>query len=299
MDIVRLFRDLGVEHYTEGHKHCRPGWVNVECPFCTGNKGYHLGWNIRDEYFVCWRCGWHPPIKTIMELTSLNFGDVSSLISQYGINKTVIHYKEKEKQKITYPSGTIELQPNHKKYLSERGFNPEKIAKQWKLLGTGPISQLDGISYKHRIIIPFYWNGKLVSFDSRDITGKHPNKYQACPKHFELIEHKSILYGNQENWDPELGICVEGPTDVWRIGKLAFAVSGIKYTQAQVRLIATIFKRVAVVFDDDPQAQIQAKKLLAELKFRGVDAFNVKIKGDPGSMRQKEVKELLEKIKTL
>ena len=299
MDILRLYRDLGVEHYTEGQKHCRPGWVNTECPFCTGNKGYHLGWNIQDEYYVCWRCGWHPPVKTIMELTSLSFGDVRSLIAQYGINKSVLHYKEKEKQKIKYPSGTMELQKNHIVYLQTRGFSPEKLIKKWKLLGTGPISQLDGISYKHRIIIPFFWNGALVSFDSRDITGKHQNKYQACPKHYEVIEHKNILYGNQEKWNTELGICVEGPTDVWRLGNQSFAVSGIKYTQAQVRLIATIFKRVAVVFDDDPQAQVQAKKLVAELKFRGVDAFNVKIKGDPGSMRQKEVKELIQKIKKL
>lgn len=46
MDIVRLYHDYGVDHRTEGHKHCRPGWVNTECPFCEGNKGFHLGWNI-------------------------------------------------------------------------------------------------------------------------------------------------------------------------------------------------------------------------------------------------------------
>jgi hypothetical protein len=51
MDIIGLYRDFGIEHRTEGHKHCRPGWVNTECPFCTGNAGLHLGWHIEEEYY--------------------------------------------------------------------------------------------------------------------------------------------------------------------------------------------------------------------------------------------------------
>jgi hypothetical protein len=68
----------------------------------------------------------------------------------------------------------------------------------------------------------------------------------------------------------------------------SFAVSGIKYTSKQLRLIARLFKRVPVLFDDDPQAIVQANKLIADLKFRGVDAFRVDIKGDPGSLSNKE-----------
>jgi len=95
------------------------------------------------------------------------------------------------------------------------------------------------------------------------------------------------LYGKQEYWT-DTGICVEGPTDVWRFGFQAFATSGIKYTPAQVRVIAKTFKRIFVVYDDDPQAVIQAKKLVAELQFRGLKAIRVTIEGDPGSMKQDE-----------
>ena len=42
MDIVQLYQDHNVDFMTEGHPHCRPGWVNTVCPFCTGNPGYHL-----------------------------------------------------------------------------------------------------------------------------------------------------------------------------------------------------------------------------------------------------------------
>ena len=117
----------------------------------------------------------------------------------------------------------------------------------------------------------------------------------ACPGDRELIPHKNILYGKQEAWK-ETGICVEGPTDVWRFGINSFGTSGIKYTPKQVRVISSIFNRVAVCFDDDPQAIIQANKIVAELRFRGVDAFRVDIEGDPGSMKQEDADYLVKQL---
>ena len=295
MDIIRFYRDFGVEHLTEGHKHCRPGWVNAVCPYCTGNPGWHLSWNIQEEYFVCWRCGWHPPLKTFSLLTNVSEYEVKNVLPSYGINRTIIHRKEVEKKELKFPSGVSELRVSHTKYLIERGFTPSKIIDTWKIQSTSPTSLLDGMSYKHRILIPFYWNGQVVSFDSRDVTDKQQNKYQACPKEREILEHKKILYGNQEYWT-DTGICVEGPTDVWRLGPASFATSGIKYTPAQLKLIANTFKRVAVVYDDESQAQTQAKNLVADLKFRGIDAWNVKIKGDPGGLTDIEAKKLVKSI---
>lgn len=298
MDILRLYKDYGVNHATEGHKHCRPGWVQTPCPFCTGNPGMHLGWNLRDEYFMCWRCGWHSPIKSLINILKISYDEVSQILEVYKFNRTKLEKIEIVKSDFKFPTNAEPgLLPQHEKYLLKRGFNnPKELAKKWNLMSTGPIANLGKISYKHRIIIPFMWNGSNVSFDSRDITGNALNKYQACSKEFETIEHKSILYGNQEAWN-DFGIVVEGPTDVWRFGENACATSGIKYTPAQVRVISTIFKKVAVVFDYEQQAQIQAKKLIAELRFRGVEAFNVKVPNDPGSMSQKEADELVKEMK--
>lgn len=297
MDIIRLLKDYGIDHITEGNKHCSPGWVQVHCPFCTGSKSYHLGWNINEEFWHCWRCGWKSPTKALAELLKIQPYEIPEILKRYGINRTVIQQKIVEKKPLKLPSGLSYLKSSHKKYLIERGFNPDELAEKWMIQGTGPVSRLDNVSYRFRIFIPFYWNAEIVSFDSRDITGKQQNKYQACPAYYETIGHKQILYGDQENWNPELGICVEGPTDVWRLGQQAFATSGIQYTRNQVRVMSSIFKRIAVVYDDDPQAQVQAKKLVAELRFRGVDAWNVSITGDPGSLTNKKAKELLNYIK--
>lgn len=299
MDVVRLYQDYSVDYLTEGHKHCRDGWVNTPCPFCTGNPGYHLGYELDANYYFCWRCGWHPITLTISKLLNVSEQEVYTLVSGYGLIVSKPKKATPSPKTIEHrlPSGAGPMGVPHRRYLTLRKFDPEKLEREWKLMGTGPISLLDGINYRFRILIPFIWNDIQVSFDSRDITGKHMSRYMACPKSRELILHKNILYGKQEKWK-ETGILVEGPTDVWRLGTSSFAVSGIKYTATQVREMARAFKRVAVCFDDDPQAVIQANKIVAELKFRGVDAFRVDIVGDPGGMEQDDADYLVKQLIT-
>ena len=57
MNIIQLFEDYKIPYFTEGYKYCRPGWVNIDCPFCIGSPGPHLGYNLSGNYFNCWRCG--------------------------------------------------------------------------------------------------------------------------------------------------------------------------------------------------------------------------------------------------
>ena len=298
MDIISLYNDFGISYLTEGHTHCRPGWVNTECPLCTGNPGYHMGFNLEGGFYTCWRCGWHTKEEVIGALLKINnFKEIKDIIKRY--DTTILKIQEPiVKMRIKaykLPSNCMPLQANHKHYLESRNFDPYLLEKTWGLLGTGVYSKLDNLDYKFRIIIPFIWDEKQVSFDSRDITEKAFNRYQACPKDRELISHKEIVYGKQSEWK-DTGILVEGPTDVWRMGTRSFAVSGIKYKPKQVRVIANHFQRVAVCFDDDPQAKIQATKIVAELKFRGVDAFRVDIEGDPGSMKQEDADYLVKQL---
>ena len=189
---------------------------------------------------------------------------------------------------LILPSHTSNLVPRHKKYLQSRGFDADKLQALWGLQSTGPMSKLDESWYRNRILIPIYWNGKMVSFQTRAV-GKDPIKYKACGKQREQVNHQNILYGYQEFWQQErVGICVEGVTDVWKLGCYAFAVFGIEFTNNQVNQMRNQFDRVAILFDDDRQAFKQGKKLLSELRFRGCIAKQYSIKGDPGQMSRKE-----------
>jgi len=288
MRILELLDHLGIAYMTEGHKHCRPGWVNMPCPFCSGNPGMHLGYDMDNEYFKCWRCGWHRTGSTLSKLSGMPLSQVLSLMGEYGGKTRYNPWNMKRAPRIKgfqHPSGTGQLSPVHRAYLEKRKFDPEKIEAEWGVLGTGPVSLLDGMDYKHRILCPIRWDGQEVSFQCRSIRDNVQPKYKACPKERELIHHQHILYGNQSRWG-QTGICVEGVTDVWRLGEKSFAVFGIEFTLPQIRKIAQHFSRVAVVFDDDPQATVQVHKLIAELRMYGVDAWWVPIIGDPGGMGQ-------------
>jgi len=206
MDIEQLYKDFNVDYVTEGHKHSHPGWVHTPCPFCTGNAGYHLGYDTNEDRFVCWRCGWHKHSEAIAGVLRVGNQEAYKLLRQYGvlIGKTAEKRIKVKVKSLKLPRFTKELERNHREYLIERGFDPDYLIKTWGILGTGAHAPLDKLEYKHRIIIPFFWDSKMVSFDSRDITKKHPNKYQACPADREVIEHKKIVYGKQEFWKPTI-----------------------------------------------------------------------------------------------
>jgi len=299
MDIERLYRDYNVPFQTEGHKHCRSGWANTACPFCSGNPGLHLGYNEEKDYFFCWRCGWHPTIETIAKLTGFSNREVISFVGNYGgVARRQIRTKEpaiKIRTKgFKFPSGVGALREAHKQYLQRRNFDWSKLEQEWGLLATGPTGSLDGRDYRFRVIAPIEWEGHIVSFQGRDITGRSEMKYKACPKDRELVHHKEILYGKQSEWG-RIGICVEGITDVWRLGFAAFATFGISYTPAQMMAMIRSFRRIIILFDDDPQAQEQADKLKAELKMV-IDVHKEVIQEDPGSMSQEDADSLVRQL---
>ena len=298
MNIIQLYKDFNVPFATEGHKHCREGWVNTTCPFCTGNPGMHLGYNMADDFYVCWRCGWKATHKALALLIHVSDKEAKEIARKYGGKshvKSAVTVRVGQK-KFRLPPSTAPMNDRHKRYLTKRKFDPEVIEKIWDIQGTGPISLMDGISFSHRLVIPIYWENRIVSFQTRDITAKHSLRYITCPEQRERIKHKHIFYQAIPTKDSDACICVEGVTDAWRFGYGAIATFGIKYTKYQVREISKRFKKVFVVFDDDPQAIKQSEKLTAELILRGVDAYSIKIQGDPGDMAQTDADTLKKEL---
>ena len=300
MDVIQLYKDFGIKYLTEGHKHCRPGYVNTPCPFCTGNAGYHLSYNLDEDYFVCWRCGWKPTVKTLSALLRVEDRDIYPLLKIYEASLKHTEKKKIEKIKFRFPSDVHDLFPHHAKYLRKRKFDPEKIEREWGIKSLGPTAKLklpDGkvIDYSHRILLPFRWNGVEVSFDSRDVTGKTEKRYNACPIEMEAIEHKRILYANQEKW-ASTGVGVEGPTDAWRLGPKSFGTSGSKFTPEQVKVITRSFKRVFLVRDPDMAGFTSSRKLKREIELRGVECKIITIPTDPGDLPQDDADHLMREL---
>jgi hypothetical protein len=296
MDVLRLFTDYSVPTAGADHRHYHDGWINTACPFCTGNPGMHLGYNTAEDYFHCWRCGGHPTIEIISRLINVSKNEARQIIHQYGGQSRQPEAQVTIRRKaFKLPSDTGPLSPAHRQYLLRRGFDPDRLVREWGILSAGPIARLDDTSYKHRIIIPITWQGTTVSFQGRAANEHTKPKYKACPKDRELVAHQDILYGQQAAWG-STGIITEGVTDVWRLGTMACATFGIDVTREQIRMIARSFKRVAVVFDEGKTEKRKAKRLIDELLFLEVEAWPVWIAGDPGSMTQNKADKLIKQI---
>jgi hypothetical protein len=274
MNIMGFLTDYGIPHVAEGEKHCTPGWVQIECPFCIGNPGYHLGYNLEGEYWNCWRCGWKHTLQVVKKLLALNNEESKAVILAYSNHHLLPNHKNKEKQKreLVVP-GSPYLEKCHIDYLKGRNFNTKKLIETWDIRGTGVIG-----AYKKRIIAPITHNNQIVSFTGRDITGKQGERYKACSKDMEIVHHKHTLYGiDKAIWNN--CIVVEGITDVWRLGEGAVSTFGIEFTNRQVNLLSLKFEKVYVLFDNELTAQDQALKLSYMLSALDIPVYISQIKG--------------------
>ena len=309
MGLLELYQDYSVPFKSEGHKHCRPGWVQTRCPYCTGNPGWHLGYSLEDNYFRCWRCGWHPIIETLALLLQVERQKARSLWREYreagtghrGRKKNSVRIVRSKKLKLPHLTNkTGELKTPHIKYLKSRGFNPNRIVRKWKAMGTGPVSKLDGINYNHRILIPIFWDGKMVSFQTRDITGRSEVKYKACPNDREIVHHRDILYGDWKYCKRrDFAVVVEGVFDVWRVDEInepVVATFGIEYSTKQLLLLSEL-RKVQILYDPERAAQKQAKKLQADLRLYGVDCSISTMSTDPAEASPSSVRHAIESVR--
>jgi hypothetical protein len=293
LDFDKFAADHSIEIATEGHKHCRPGWAQIECPLCSGNPGYHLGYNYAGDYFNCWRCGFHGTAEIIRALLSSSWHRARALVKEYDV--LAVDRPEAVEielaRECVLPSGSRPLPDLHKSYLRRRNFDPEHLVSEWGLVGTGPVG-----GYKFRIIAPIYIGGVLVSYQGRDVTGKQSPPYKACPQKQEVMRHQNVLYGIDKVPGSKVAI-VEGITDAWRLGAGAVATFGIDFTTKQLRLLAE-FETAFVIFDPaDPQARSQAEKLAMSLALLDVTSYVLDIDADdPALLTPKEAKILMEDL---
>jgi 5S rRNA maturation endonuclease (ribonuclease M5) len=292
-DFETFCNDYYLEIAPSSHSHYQKGWVNVVCPFCTGNSGYHLGFNIIGNIFHCWRCGRHSLVKTIKNLVNVTWIESKIISEQYRLRPIEAHRKVNKKlaEKIKMPLDCGKINSRHKKYLEGRNFDPDKLVKEWGILGTGAVG-----SYKHRVIFPIVYCKKVVSYQGRDITNKQKLRYKACEQKNEVVEHQNILYGYDEALKNNV-VVVEGITDVLRLGYGAVSCFGVDFSWNQALLLLN-FKNIFVMFDNDNAGNKASNKLGALLDGFGknVEIINLS-EGDPADLSDEQAKKLMKELK--
>lgn len=291
-DAKKFCDDYNIKTKSSG-KHARQGWIQIRCPLCTGNPGWHGGFNITKEYYNCWRCGWHWIPKIISVLTKNPIHIARRITSKYISGSSDLEYKERKYVKeVLLPSGTEKVKSKHLEYLLSRGFNRNTV-RLWNLMGTGVYGD-----YKFRIIIPIYLDNQLISYTSRDITNKSKLKYKDCENINEVYHHKYSLYG-VDKVKGDTCIIVEGPADVWKLGEGAAATFGIDFTKKQIDMISQRFKNVFIYYDPEIKAQDKAYELAQELgkysSIKSVEIIDID-HCDPGDLSPDEVNQIRKEL---
>lgn len=298
MDFLQFCRDYNLPIAPHGHKHHRVGWINVPCPFCTGNPGYHIGYQIQGPGtgMVCFRCHGHGLTQTIARLARLAPRKAAELIEQYGgkpYSATVKPRREWQLSKdIKLPMGTTELTQIAAAidYLDRRNFDPFRLEKEFDLMATGPVGK-----HRLRIVIPVQFKGFNVSYTCRSYAGSE-TRYIACDAEDELVPAKDILYNIDNVTSRRSVVVVEGCTDTWRLGAGCVATFGTKITFSQLKFLVQ-FKRVVLIRDMDDAGLNAWEDAYSRLCAFGVDAVIQDLDvPDAAEMDEREAKYLMKQL---
>src|SRR5690554_4268731 len=81
-DIRQLLQRLAIPFVEEGHEHCRPGWLQLDCPYCSpGWKHWRLGYNLRAGYLNCWLCGKKSLPEVLVHTLGIGWREAKQLTS--------------------------------------------------------------------------------------------------------------------------------------------------------------------------------------------------------------------------
>ncbi len=284
IDFVRLFKDYRILYSTTVNR----GWTNVSCPYCdTKVDSFNMGFNP-DGHCNCWKCGNHD-IKDVLSLVlRIPRREVEDVLKVYRgrLSSDIVTKRKALAQSLELP--TEGFTKAERKYLKNRDYDPDYLHEKYGLVGGGITGR-----WKGRIIIPIYYNHRLVSWTARSILPKDEIKAFKIPRYKNLSIEESVMnpkdtFFNLDNCRHDEVVLTEGSFDVMRFGDDWMCSLGTQLTQNQLRILSERFKKVYIMFDNEPEAQEKARLFGMQIASMGlevevVDAyseFNVNDGGD-------------------
>jgi hypothetical protein len=317
-DLLSFFDDNKVDYLTEGNHHCREGWVQVNCMFCTGgDSGYHLGINIDGGYGNCYRCGWKSLQAIVSAITGCHRQEAKSLVNRLSRgSKTQIKVFTEPTNKLPFVlpnDNTLNNTNSHAyQYLKTRYHEQvQDVIDMYNLCATNFMykfkaikddKEYESMKYASKIVIPNYYNNEVVSFQTRSYL-PHEKSYITAKPNEEIMHHKDFLWGIDNVLTDTIIVC-EAPFDAMTIGYGAVHTHGVNVTENQLNELAT-FKRVYLAFDQDKADIESARKVCSQLSHKtsvaivkfgrnGEKDINDLIHTAEGRKELQEIKELLQ-----
>jgi len=298
-DVKSYLDHKHISYATEGSNTSGPDWINIDCIFCNDNNK-HLGINLENNALNCWRCGGKNIVKLVQLIEDCNWSGALAVMEKFQ------NYNKPERFFVPerIPAGEVKIPKEFKRvgegkpfshyhlnrFLTVRGFDPYQTPKEREIYYSG----FWGVEYKFRILFPVYIQRRLITFMTRDVTGKTSKPYIACNPKDEIVPIKHTLYGYDDVLPSSTVILVEGPIDQWKLGRGSLATWGTGWTMEQVALLRSLQpKKVYTLFDSEEIAQESAKRLSKAIWFCDTENLYLDDKKDPGELTLEEGKELI------
>ena len=286
MSIESLLNRRGISWKAAGqHKNVRSGFIGIDCPQCGRYSGhYHLGISLRSLGASCWRCGRMSAWKALQQL-----GVPPDEIKELFDNRIVLPQQINPRGELKPPRDVGPLRAPHINHLKGRRIS-RAAADLWRLGGIGRL----GGNLSWRLYVPIFWKGDQVSWTTRSTTDEGMRWIAAKPEE-ERLSSAEILYG----WDHvrDAAILVEGPGDCWRGGAGFCCALGLKLSNRQLELLASVPRR-GICLDREPAAQKKALQFAEQLSSLPGETIICELEhgSDPGDAPNSELEELRKEI---
>lgn len=261
---MSIVSDTITAHLPSKRKTTPSGWTSFNAPCChhngntadTRGRGGLISEGDTVSYH-CFNCGykasWQPgrPVSNKLRklLQWLNCSDDTITRLTFDVMR-LNEGVEVAERKIELPTfETVPLPPDAVKIADITEFNKfsmailEYMAARNLNLDDTDYYWSPSLAYRDRLIIPFYYEGRVVGWTARTITADKKPKY--------LTETQpGFVYGlDEQGYDKTFAIVCEGQVDAIHID--GCALGGSEINDAQALLINKLNKDIVVVPDRD------------------------------------------------
>lgn len=162
-------------------------------------------------------------------------------------------------------------------YIRGRNFDPAELQRDWGVVycesapadDNGRIPGTDVVAslVVNRLVVPVYWQSKLVGWQARATNEWHKPKYYTMPG----LNKNHMLFNGDRAAKFRFGVVVEGVFDAFRVGARAAALLGKSLSYHQRTLVHTYWGSGALCLMLDPEAAEEMdniEKMLVPGSFR-------------------------------
>lgn len=306
IDLRSLFDELRVPWKDRGANTSR-GNVNICCPFCRDDTGYHMGISEeKDGAYYCFRRPQHAGAHLPIVLTKLGCDRATAvkLVNKHlhksaGPRAPAAPPKPVAQQLAAWERMIPAIESDRcLDYLYERGFDdPEAVAERYDLRWTGRGK------FAGRLLLPIKEGASVVAWTGRALRKDMEPKYLT-----EKSGREGLVY--QPRPHRRLLIVVEGPLDALKLAVAgertntsAVALTGKQLSAARLTHLLMDSEEVeegALALDADT-ALWEASRMLAELRgaFRLKPFRRAKLPEgykDPGEMSLSSARQWIQEL---